>query len=122
MTKLVLQSVFVLVLSTRTTLMEFMLLNSSKTAVTFSSRIPVAPMLGITPSVRYLLSVSISSESQVAFCSFGVFFTVFLCNVFILQSVLINSAININADDIFMVLNILLMGGYIYSTLIPIYF
>ena len=92
------QWVFILIMSTRTVLSDFTLLNSSKIAAAkFSSTtttIPVAPMLKITLCARYLHSVFISLM-KIKWNS--LVFTIFL----VWQSVLITFAINTNADEIF---------------------
>lgn len=65
------EPVFVLVLSTRTAVIQFSLLNSSKIAVTSSAgTTSVAPLLGLIQWVKYLHSVSISDGPFVFFCFF----------------------------------------------------
>lgn len=109
------QPVLLIVLSTKTALIKFTQLNPSEIGSTSSPRTTlVRPILGITMWPRYQLTVSIANESQVVFCPFGhlnyfsQFFTsaALYCKV----SFVIKSAINTNADVMYIALNMLPMG------------
>ena len=50
------------------------------------------------------------------------FFTILLCNLLVLQSVFINPVINTTADELFIVLDMLIIVGYFHSCLFPMYF